>query len=152
MAWSIVEKIFDFPPETVFELLIDYERLGLAHPTIDTITYIGDQKRGVGTRTRWTVSVSVETEGKEVLEWEEEVTAFEQHELVGFKVVSGGFPSVGFLRVYPYAMGAKTFLVFGEHHEYPGVNIPKIKATMIDQLAFMEKMLKGELSDRNHKR
>ena len=152
MPWSIVQRVIDFPPEVVYKLAIDFPRLAHSSPSIDTIEVISDVKEGVGTRTHWTVGVTVETDGGGVVEWEEEITDSIENEFYAFKVMSGEFPSIGFLRFYPYEMGTKTFCVFGEHHDYKGVNIPKIKETMMDQLIFMDRELKGELKDRSHKR
>ncbi|MHA2059386.1 MAG: SRPBCC family protein [Candidatus Ranarchaeia archaeon] len=152
MTWVVVEGKIKFPPEEVFKLLIDYPRLGHSSPSVDTIEYTSEQKVGVGTKTHWKATVSVETEGGSVISWNEEVTDFIQDKLVGFKVISGEFPSVGFLRVYPKDDGKSTFIIFAEHHQYAGANIEKVEVTMRDQIKFMEKELAGELKDRSHKR
>ncbi|MHA2408045.1 MAG: SRPBCC family protein [Candidatus Ranarchaeia archaeon] len=152
MTWVVVEGIIKFSPNEVFELLADYPRLGHSSPSVDKIVYTSEQKRGVGTKTHWTAGVSVETEGGAVVEWDEEVTDFVENKLVGFKVISGEFPSVGFLRVYPRDEGKSTFIIFAEHHQYAGANVEKVEVTMRDQIKFMEKELAGELKDRSHKR
>ena len=152
MTWVVVEGIIKFPPHEVFELLADYPRLGHSSPSVDTIEYISEKKRGVGTMTHWKAGVSVETEGGAVIEWNEEVTDFVEDELVGFKVISGEFPSVGFLRLYPRDEGKSTFIIFAEHHQYAGANKEKVEFTMRDQIKFMELELAGKLKDRSHKR
>ncbi|MHA1712583.1 MAG: SRPBCC family protein [Candidatus Ranarchaeia archaeon] len=151
MTWSVREKILNFPPDVVFKLLTDFERLGHAIPSLRRIEYLSDVKRGVGTRTRWYAGVGIASEGGAVMEWEEEVTAFIENELIGFKVLNPDAPFTGFLRVYPYDMGTKSFVVFAENHDYEGADISKIREFMMGQLNFMEKELQGELKDDSHK-
>ena len=151
MTWSVREKILNHPVEVVFDLLRDFERLGHAIPSLKKIEYISDIKQGVGTRTRWIAGVPIESGEGGVYEWEEEVTAYIENELLGFKVLDPQAPFKGFLRVYPYDMGTKTFIIFAENHEYEGADIAKVRELMMGQLNFMEKELSGELTDDSHK-
>ncbi len=85
------------------------------------------------------------------MEWEEEVTAYRENELLGFKVIHPHAPYAGFLQVYPYEMGTKTFVIFGEYHPYEGADIDLVHENQMKELNFLEKELNGELIDDSHK-
>ena len=151
MTWSVREIVLNYPVDVVFDLMCDFERLGHAIPSMIKIEFLTKKRRGVGVRTRWIAGSGIPSEKGPVMEWEEEVTAYRENELLGFKVFSPDAPYKGFLRVYPYEMGTKTFLVFAENHPYEGADIEKVRELMWGQLSFMERELKGDLVDESHK-
>ena len=151
MVWSVAERILDYPVEQVYDLLEDFVGLGEAIPSVDRIEYIGEQTRGLGTRTRWITGVGIPSKDGPVYEWTETVTAYKKNELMGFSMEFPGTPARGFLKVYPYDMGKKTFIIFAENHEYEGAKIDEVNKLMNGQLDFMAKRLSGELTGRDHK-
>ena len=147
MTWSVREIILNFPVDDVFDLMCDFERLAQAMPNLQKIEFLSKHRRGVGVRTRWTSSVGFNSSEGQIMVWEEEVTAYRENELLGFTVLTPQTPFTGFLRVYPYAMGTKTFLIFAENHPYEGADMKKIRGMMMGQLQSMKHALTRDHDD-----
>ncbi|MHA1861765.1 MAG: SRPBCC family protein [Candidatus Ranarchaeia archaeon] len=131
-----VETVIKASIEEVAGLLSDLKRLGECMELISGVEIVSDVKRGLGTRSRWTLVADPDNP----VVWEEEVTVFEPPHRFGFATVSGGHRMRGLVELTSLDEKS-TRAVFTTELLYEHPDPVKHEETMENQLASMKKCL-----------
>lgn len=118
-------------PQAVWQLISDLDRLVEVLPNEDQLDYIGSQKTGLGTRTKWYRTSPLDG----LVNWYEEITEWIPNERYTFvvRLEENQPPRVlGSLRLTPTAEG--TDVEFYEERYYPDPDIPAIEKAMMEEL------------------
>lgn len=103
------EIYIEAPPERVFSVISDVERMYVFDPSVKNITITSKTKRGVGVKSHWVA----EREGK-IIEWDEEVIEYDPPRVFAFKVTTEWRRTEGRHTLIPEGTGTR--LRLAENH------------------------------------
>ena len=118
-------------PEAVWKLIADLDMLVKVLPNEDQLDYLGSQKTGIGTRTKWYRTSPLDG----LVNWYEEITEWIPNQRYTFlvRLDEKAPPRVlGSLRLKPHTTG--TDVEFYEERYYPNPDNPAIEQAMMEEL------------------
>lgn len=122
---TLARKVFiKAPPEIVFKVLTDFEKMPKIDPGIIEVKIITDKKEGVGVKTHWIA----ETPDGGTTEWFEEITEWEQNKKYSYKAISGEMKIAGTHTLTPVEGGTED--TFEESFYYENVNVEEVGKVM----------------------